>query len=116
MALYTNPDFRRLPNGPAALFERRAKVSFFALPAWYDLMARHGVAPGTQTRLYTAEKQRAGIAFLLQAAGGAPEHRLTSLVNAYGVEHGIVCDPEADLDSGLAEIIAEILAERPVWD
>jgi hypothetical protein len=116
MALYTNPDFRRLPNGPAALFERRAKDSFFALPAWYDLMARHGVAQGTQTRLYTAEKQGAGVAFLLQTTDAASERRLASLVNAYGVEHGIVCDPEADLAGGLAEIIAEILAERPSWD
>jgi hypothetical protein len=116
MPLYTNPDFRRLPTGPAALFARRAQDSFFALPAWYDLMARHGVAPGTEIRLYTDEHPGLGIGLLLQTAGEGPERRLTSLVNAYGVEHGIACDPDAALESGLARIVSEIVAERPRWD
>ena len=116
MPLYTNPDFQRLPSGPAALFARRAQDSFFALPAWYDLMARHGVAPGTEIRLYTDERPGSAIAVLLQAAGPGPERRLASLVNAYGVEHGIACDPDADLESGLARIVSEIVAERPRWD
>jgi len=116
MPLYANPDFRRLPNEPAALFARRTGDSFFSLPAWYDLMARYGVASGTETRLYTAESRGASIAFLLQAPDMNPERRLISLVNPYGVEHGIVCDPEADLDRGFAEIINEILTEQPRWD
>jgi hypothetical protein len=116
MPLYTNPDFQRLPSGPAALFARRAQDSFFAQPAWYDLMTRHGVAPGTEIRLYIDERPGSGIAFLLQVAGPGPERRLASLVNAYGVEHGIACDPDADLESGLARIVSEIVAERPRWD
>jgi hypothetical protein len=116
MPLYTNPDFRRLPSDPAAIFVKRAQDSFFAQPAWYDLMARHGVAPGTEIRLYTHERPGSAIGFLLQVAGAGPERRLASLVNAYGVEHGILSEPAADLDAGLAGIIAEILAERPRWD
>ena len=45
MPVYQNPDFRRLPAGLACLFDTAVEDSFFALPAWYDLMARHGV-PG----------------------------------------------------------------------
>ena len=67
-------------------------------------MARHGVAAGTETRLYTAEKRGAEVAFLLRTTDAAVERRLASLVNAYGVEHGIVCDPEADLDSASAAV------------
>src|SRR4051794_9250119 len=98
MPLYTNPDFRRLPSGPAALFAQGGHDSFFSLPAWYDLMARHGVAADAQIRLYTNERSYAAIALLLQATGADSERRLTSLVNFYGLEHGIVCDPAADLD------------------
>jgi hypothetical protein len=116
MPLYTNPDFQRLPSGPAALFARRAQDSFFALPAWYDLMMRHGVVPGTEIRLYTDERPGSAIGVLLQVAGPGPERRLASLVNTYGVEHGIACDPDADLENGLARIVAEIVAERPRWD
>jgi hypothetical protein len=116
MPLYTNPDFQRLPNRLAALFARRAQDSFFALPAWYDLMARHGVAPGTEIRLYTDERPGSAIGVLLQVAVPGPEHRLASLVNFYGVEHGVACDPDADVESGLAGIVAEIVAERPRWD
>src|SRR6478672_8973614 len=110
MPFYTNPDFRRLPNELGAIFARRVNDSFFALPVWYDLMARHGVTSGTEIRLYTAENRGAGIVFLLQANGTASERRLTSLVNSYGVEHGIVYDPKANLDSALGEIISEIFA------
>src|SRR5436190_17546856 len=116
MPLYTNPDFRRLPSGPAALFAQQARDSFFALPAWYDLMTRHGVAPGTEIRLYTDERPGSAVAVLLQVADTAAERGLASLVNAYGIEHGIVSGPDADVESGLARIVDDILAERPRWD
>ena len=40
MPLYRNPDFQRLPSGLACLFDKAADDSFFALPAWFDLMTR----------------------------------------------------------------------------
>src|SRR5947207_11164631 len=116
MPLYTNPDFQRLPGGPAAIFAERAQDSFFALPEWYDLMARHGVAPATEIRLYTDERPGSAIGVLLQVAGPGPDRHLASLVNAYGVEHGIAADPDSDLESGLTRIVSEIVAERPRWD
>ena len=53
MPVYRNPDFLRLPNGLAGVFDRATEESFFALPAWYDLMARYGVPTGSQIRVYT---------------------------------------------------------------
>jgi hypothetical protein len=116
MPLYTNPDFRRLPNGLAGMFEHAAQDSFFALPAWYDLMARHGVTPGTEIRLYADERPGSAAALCLQVVESAGARRLTSLVNAYGVEHGLVFGACADVNRALAAIFREILAERPAWD
>jgi Acetyltransferase (GNAT) domain len=126
MPVYSNPDFRRLPQGPAALFEAAARHSFFALPGWYDLMARHGVAAATETRLYSDERPGSALALALQVATGQvatgpvvarpSERRLASLANAYSVEHGIVAAPAADIAEGLGAVLGEILGERPRWD
>lgn len=115
MPLYRNPDFRRLPAGLAAIFDTGCGDSFFALPAWYDLMARHGVADGSEIRVYTGERAGEAAALLLQTAAGSAERRLASLTNAYSVEHGVLRAPEADPESGLAAIVCEILGERPRW-
>jgi len=112
MSVYQNPDFLRLPGGLARLFERAAEDSFFALPAWYDLMARHGVPAGSEIRVYTDERPGSAIALLLRTDGRS----LTSLANAYSVEHGIVCRPGTDLAVGCAALFSEILAERPRWE
>jgi hypothetical protein len=116
MPLYKNPDFRRLPSGLASVFARDAADSFFALPAWYDLMARCGVPSGTQIRAYTDERQASATAILLQTSSPCAEHRLASLANAHSIEHGIIRAPGADLDAGLTAILSQILGERPQWD
>jgi hypothetical protein len=116
MPLHLNPDFQRLPSGLNSLFDTAADDSFFALPAWFDLMTRAGVPAGAEIRLYTDELPRPAIALLLQTAVGGPGRRLVSLANAYSVEHGILHRSGADLDPGLDAILAEILAERPRWD
>jgi Acetyltransferase (GNAT) domain len=116
MPLYRDPDFRRLPGALAAIFESGAQNSFFALPAWYALMAQHGVPSGTEVRLYTDERPSSATALLLQATPECPAPRLASLANAYTVEHGISCAAGADLATGLAAILSEVLAERPRWD
>jgi len=112
MPVYQNPDFLRLPGGLARRFEGAAEDSFFALPAWYDLMARHGVPAGSEIRVYTDERPGSAMALLLRTDG----RRLTSLANAYSVEHGIVCRAGTDLAAGSAAIMSEILAERPRWE
>ena len=112
MPVYQNPNFLRLSDGLAGLFEGVAEDSFFALPAWYDLMARHGVPAGSEIRVYTDERHGSAMALLLRTEGRG----LTSLANAYSVEHSIVCQPGTDLAAGFAAILSEILAERPRWE
>jgi hypothetical protein len=116
MPLYRNPDFRRLPSGLACAFDKSSQDSFFALPAWYDLMARYGVPPSTEIRLYTDERPGSAAAVLAQTTTGDDGRNLASLTNAHSLEHGILHAPGADLEMGLAAILFEILAERPQWD
>jgi hypothetical protein len=116
MPLYRNPDFRRLPPGLASVFARDTADSFFALPAWYDLVARCGVPSGTQIRAYTDERQASATAILVQTSSARVEHRLASLANAHSIEHGIIRAPGADLDAGLTAILSQILGEQPQWD
>lgn len=116
MPLYRNPDFRRLPPALAAIFDAASGDSFFALPAWYDLMARLGVADGSETRVYTGGLPGDAAALVLQTVPGGAERRLASLANAYSVEHGVLRVPGAGPEAGLAAIFREILGERPRWD
>jgi Acetyltransferase (GNAT) domain len=116
MSIYRNPDFLRLPCELAGIFADAASNSFFALPGWYDLMARYGVPAGAETRIYSDERSRSAAALALRIVDGGRERRLASLTNAYSVEHGILCAPIADINTGLGGIVAEILAERPRWD
>jgi hypothetical protein len=116
MPLYRNPDFRRLPSGLARAFNQSPPDSFFALSAWYDLMARYGVPQATEIRVYTAELPASAAALLAQTSTGDDGRNLVSLTNAHSLEHGIVHSPGADLETSLAAILSEILAERPRWD
>src|SRR6266446_5910267 len=116
MPVYRNPDFRRLPSGLADTFDRGVQRSFFALPAWYDLMTRYGVPQGTEIRVYTDERLTSAAAVLVQTAAGETGRRLASLTNAHSLEHGILCAPEVDLAAGLAAILSEIIGEQPQWD
>ena len=116
MPLYKNPDFLRLPPGLARIFGDNRQQSFFALPQWYDLMARFGVEAGTGIRVYTDERSNSSAAVLLQNAGGRELFSLLSLANFYSVEHGIISAATADLDRALDAIVPEILCDRPRWD
>src|SRR3954447_3526829 len=116
MPLYKNPDFLRLPPGLARIFGDNRQQSFFALPQWYDLMARFGVEAGTGIRVYTDERPNSSTAVLLQNAGGRELFSLLSLANFYSVEHGIISAATADLDRALDAIVPEILCDRPRWD
>jgi Acetyltransferase (GNAT) domain len=116
MPVYKNPDFQRPPRGLAGVFDSNVQDSFFALPAWYDLMARYGVPKGTEIRVYTDERPASATAVLARRAPGERERSLTSLTNAHSLEHGISSAPGADLEAALAAIFSEIVAERPQWD
>src|SRR5205807_2010566 len=116
MPLYKNPDFLRLPPGLATLFDRSYLASFFTLPQWYDLLARFGVSPGTEIRVYTDERGGSMVALPLQVSTEEGRRSLASLANFYSVEHNLIATPDAELDRGLAAILAEIQRERPRWD
>ncbi len=116
MPVYRNPDFRRLPDGLGAIFAAAARDSFFALPGWYDLMARHGMPAASETRVYSNEKPGMAVALALRVEEGRSFRRLASLTNAYSVEHGVLCGPAADAASGLGAIVGEILDEVRRWD
>ena len=98
------------------MFEAAARDSFFALPGWYDLMARYGVPPATETRLYSDERAGSESALVLQVVAGNGRRRLASLANAYSVEHGILAAQGADLPVGIGAIFEEMLKEFPRWD
>ena len=119
MPVYRNPDFRRLPQRARRDFRGGRARSFFALPGWYDLMARHGVPPATETRLYSDERPGSAAALALQVApervasrGGAwpasPMPTASSMASS--------CAPAADVAEGLGAILGEILGELPRWD
>lgn len=115
MPLYKNPDFLHLPPGLARIFGDQQR-SFFALPQWYDLMARLGVEAGTEIRVYTDERPNASTAMLLRRATGRQSLSLLSLADFYSIEHGPVSAATTVPDGALGAIIAEILADRPRWD
>jgi hypothetical protein len=79
-------------------------------------MARYGVPGATQIRVYTDERPGSAAALLAQTTTGDDGRNLASLTNAHSIEHGILHAPGADLETGLAAILTEILAERPQWD
>jgi hypothetical protein len=116
MPVYTNPDFRRLASGLGEAFDKTSRDSFFALPAWYDLMARYGVPQGTEIRVYTDERPAPTMVVLAHIVTRDRRRTLASLTNPHSLEHGVLHGPKADLETGLAAILSEILAERPQWD
>ncbi|MBV8505744.1 MAG: GNAT family N-acetyltransferase [Alphaproteobacteria bacterium] len=79
-------------------------------------MARYGVSPETQTRVYTDEQAAPATAVVLQSEPDGKGHRLTSLTNAHSLEYGFVNGSAAGLQTALAEIVSEIVCERPRWD
>jgi Acetyltransferase (GNAT) domain len=116
MTVYRNPDFRRPPDGLAAVFEGCARDSFFSLPGWYDLMARHGVSAGTEIRAYTDTRSASATALLVQTVAAETGLRLASLTNAHSLEHAVISPAGSNVASGLAAILSEMVAERPRWD
>jgi hypothetical protein len=116
MAIYRNPDFTRLPSTLAGIFEAAGRDSFFALPAWYDLMARHCTTGSSEIRICADERLGSAAALVLHSTVGEAGRRLLSLANAYSVEHGVLHPSDSDVATGLAAIVDEILSDTPRWD
>ena len=114
MHLVENPDFLHLPASLQALFTRAAERSFFALPLWYHVLARHGTDKATVPRLYVDNRDSPAVAVVCGQHNGSK--RLTSLSTYYSTEHGpIYGSGEPRLASALEEIAASLLRERPGW-
>jgi hypothetical protein len=114
MPLLVNPEFSRLPQDIAGLLAGAGEASFFSHPAWYAVFSGHALEAGAEPRLYTDATSGAGL--LLQLAGSARRRELRSLANYYSCEHAVLLRPGVDVAAALAEIVANILAERPRWD
>jgi hypothetical protein len=116
MPLYKNPDFRDLPGALATMFSRHAAASFFATPQWYDVLARFGLPPGIELRVYTDERP-GSIAALLAAADRTGGRRgLTGVANYYSIEHDPLVASEPTPDAAISSILSAIDAERPRWE
>src|SRR5438045_1230166 len=113
MVLYKDPEFRRLPATLASIFDAAAADSFFSLPEWYDLMARVGVPSGTNDRVFATENQSPGAAIVLRVAHEESYPCLTSLLNVYSVEHGVLGPNGNGIDGSLGTILDEIWGQRP---
>lgn len=95
MDIFAAPDFRRLPEPAAALFAAASRTSFFSQAEWYDLLARHGLEPGAETRLYMTQSAsaKAGLVASFTRSGGHRE--LRGLCNFYSCEYGVLMDGES---------------------
>jgi hypothetical protein len=118
MLVVKDPDFCALPAGIAGLFEEAAQESFFSSAAWYDLMARFGLEPDRQVRLYVDGDVPAQLALVAQeprdeAVKGS--RILCSLTNAYSCEHRVILRPGADRAAALQGLADHLAAETPTW-
>ena len=117
MAVYENLDFRHLPASLAPLFAEAGERSFFSQPGWYDVLQRHGMTPGARSRLYV--DAAGGTALACQVGGDGPDRdgrRLKSLSSFYSCEHAVLLGTAGPADAAIAQLIAEIAAERPAWE
>ncbi len=117
MAVYENLDFRHLPAGLAPLFAEAGERSFFSLPGWYEILARHGTKAGVQSRLYVDAGGSAALACQGSVDGQDKDgRRLRSLSSYYSCEHAVLHGAAEPDGKAIAELVAQIAAERPAWD
>ena len=114
MHLVENPDFLHLPAAQQALFAAAAERSFFALPLWYHVLARHGTDKAAVPRLYLDDRDAPSVALVCTAADST--RRLASLSTYYSTEHGpLYATGEPRLATALGDIAAALLREQPRW-
>lgn len=112
MIFREEPDFVNLPEPLAGLFAAAGEGSFFATPAWYDLMSREAREAGARLHLFADDD--ASAALVCRTDG---EKRLHSLSNAYSVEHGAIVRPgESRGSRALIGLAAAIADAGPPWE
>ena len=108
MKIYNLANFSNLPDGLRALFAAGAEESFFNLPEWYDIVARHGLEPGWTPRLY-ASGEAALIACVAQGENGG---EIRGCCNMYTIDHSVL----AVSASGVRQLFTDLARERPLAD
>ena len=105
MKIYDCPNFPNVPEGLRGLFAAGAEESFFNLPEWYDIVARHGLEPGWTPRLYGSDEA------VLIASVAKAEHggEIRGCGNMYTIDHSVL----AGSASGVRQLFMEIAGEKP---
>jgi hypothetical protein len=102
MIVIDRPDFANLPDDYRNVLETGAEQSFFSLPAWYDIVARHGLEPQWKPLIYA----EGGAALVVYAAAEDTGRELRSCCNMYTVEHSIPASRDCG-DGDIRDLIAE---------
>ncbi len=85
--------------------------SFFSLPEWFQLVARHGLEQGWRARLFAGEDGRAGLVCAVPANGMADEIR--GCCNVYSCEYGFLGDNgREDSPRAIRELMAAVAREN----
>ena len=88
MKIVDDPKFDDLPSDLGRLFAAGAKKSFFSLPGWYEVVAKHGVEKDWQPRIYASE--HAALLCCVPRLGRPRE--IHGCCNMYTTEHSILGD------------------------
>jgi hypothetical protein len=103
MKIHASPDFSNLPTELHSLFAAGAEESFFNLPEWYDIVARHGLEPGWTPRLYASSDA----ALVGCAADNENGGEIRGCCNMYTIDHSVLAASASDLRQLFAEIAHE---------
>jgi hypothetical protein len=110
MKILDAPDFLDLPDEAGGLFAVGAQTSFFSLPEWYDLLARHGLEPEWRPRLYYS----GGAALIGCVPASGRPREIRGCCNSYTTEHSILARQNAE--SEVRQLVAALAREKPSTD
>lgn len=108
MKIHDCASFSNVPQELDGLFAAGAEESFFNLPEWYDIVARHGLERGWTPRLYAS-----GEALLIGSIAKAEQGgEIRGCCNMYTIDHSVL----AVSASSVRQLFAEIAREKPLPD
>ncbi len=113
MKVLDQPNFSDLPTALNALFAAGAEESFFNLPEWYDIVARHGLEPGWSPRLYVS----GGAGLIGCVAQGEDGGEIRGCCNMYTIDHAVLAASASNLArTEVQQLFTEIARENPYTD
>jgi hypothetical protein len=108
MKIYDSANFSNLPGELHDLFAAGANESFFNLPEWYDIVARHGLESGWAPRLY-ASNEAVFIGSVAKAENGG---EIRGCCNMYTIDHCVL----AVSAPVVGQLFVEIAGTKPIPD